>query len=87
MPLGPSCKHVGLEPVPATVLDPFVGSGTTCVVAVEEGRDSIGIDLNPDYIAMAQARVERAQREREHGVEGAALVEAGQGVLWQGGEQ
>jgi len=32
-------------------------------------------------IAMAQARVEKAQREREHGVEGAALVEAGQGTL------
>jgi len=30
---------------------------------------------------MAQARVEKAQREREYGVEGAALVEAGQGTL------
>ena len=38
-------------------------------------------ELNADYIAMAQARVEKAQREREHGVEGAALVEAGQGTL------
>ena len=39
-------------------------------------------ELNADYIAMAQARVEKAEREREYGVEGAALVEAGQGQLW-----
>jgi len=63
------------------------GHGTTASVAVRLGRRAIGIDLNADYIAMAQARVEKAQREREYGVEGAALVEAGQGQLWQGGEQ
>lgn len=38
------------------VLDPFAGSGTTCAVAKEMGRDFIGIDLNPDYVAEAQSR-------------------------------
>lgn len=32
-----------------TVLDPFVGSGTTCRVAKQLGRRSIGVDINPQY--------------------------------------
>ena len=39
------------------VLDPFVGSGTTCVVAQEHGRHFIGIDLNHEYLALADARI------------------------------
>jgi site-specific DNA-methyltransferase (adenine-specific) len=33
-----------------TVLDPFMGSGTTCLVAMKLGRDSVGIELNKQYI-------------------------------------
>jgi len=44
-----------------TVLDPFVGSGTTCAVAKALGRNSIGIELNPKYVAMAERRVARAE--------------------------
>jgi DNA modification methylase len=40
-----------------TVLDPFVGSGTVCAVATRLGRRSIGIDLNPAYLQMAEKRV------------------------------
>jgi DNA modification methylase len=39
------------------VLDPFVGSGTTAVMAKRLGRVYIGIDLNPDYIQMAEKRL------------------------------
>lgn len=39
------------------VLDPFMGSGTTALVAKELGRDYIGIELNPDYIKMAEKRI------------------------------
>lgn len=39
------------------VLDPFVGSGTTCKVADVLGRKWIGIDINPDYIVMSQKRI------------------------------
>lgn len=42
------------------VLDPFVGSGTTCRVAQALGRRWIGIDINPDYITMSQRRVAAA---------------------------
>ena len=41
-----------------TVLDPFVGSGTTCRVAEVLGRKWIGIDINPEYIAMSQRRID-----------------------------
>jgi site-specific DNA-methyltransferase (adenine-specific) len=40
------------------VLDPFVGSGTTCRVAKVLGRNWLGIDINPDYIAMSQRRID-----------------------------
>ncbi|MCF8468591.1 MAG: site-specific DNA-methyltransferase [Sneathiella sp.] len=40
-----------------TVLDPFLGSGTTARVAQVLGRDAIGIEINPDYIDMADARL------------------------------
>ncbi len=52
----PTCDHDS-EPVPATVLDPFCGSGTTGVVALRHGRSFIGIELNPEYVEMARARI------------------------------
>lgn len=39
------------------VLDPFAGSGTVAMVATRHGRGSIGIELNPDYIDLARARL------------------------------
>jgi len=43
------------------VLDPFSGAGTTGVVAKKLGRHFIGIDLNPEYIKMAQKRIDNTQ--------------------------
>lgn len=48
-----------------TVLVPFVGSGSECVAAVQEGRDCLGFELNPIYVALAQDRVEKAQAGAE----------------------
>lgn len=39
------------------VLDPFAGSGTTCLVARKLGRHYLGFDLNPDYVKMAEKRI------------------------------
>jgi site-specific DNA-methyltransferase (adenine-specific) len=44
-------------PLEGTVLDPFAGSGTTCLVARKLGRHYIGIDLNPNYCDMANKRL------------------------------
>lgn len=45
------------------VLDPFCGSGTTGVVAAELDLDFIGIELNPEYVKIADRRINRAIRK------------------------
>ena len=45
-------------PEDGIVLDPFIGSGTTAVVAKKLGRNYIGIDINPEYCKMAQERLQ-----------------------------
>lgn len=42
---------------PGIVLDPFMGSGTTALVALRLGRSFVGIELNADYIRMAHERI------------------------------
>lgn len=39
------------------VLDPFIGSGTTAVVALKQNKRFIGIELNPEYVKMAENRI------------------------------
>lgn len=48
---------------PGIVLDPFMGSGTTAIVAYENRRNYIGIELNPEYIAMAEERIKQAKEQ------------------------
>lgn len=43
-----------------TVIDPFMGSGTTGVACVLTGRNFIGIEIDPQYCALAEARLKRA---------------------------
>lgn len=52
-----SCKCKAHEPVPATVLDPFGGSGTTGLVADLLGRNAVLIELNPVYAQLARKRI------------------------------
>jgi len=44
-------------PISGIVLDPFAGSGTTCMAAKKTGRDYIGIEKEPDYITIAEKRI------------------------------
>jgi hypothetical protein len=53
-----SCGH-DAPVVPAVVLDPFVGSGTTLIAADRLGRSAIGIDVQPTYIDLAAGRARR----------------------------
>jgi hypothetical protein len=65
----PSCdcnRATGAKAVPATVLDPFSGAATTGLVALEEGRDYIGIELSPDYQEqIARPRLEAAKQKAD----------------------
>ncbi len=49
-----SCRR---DRIPATVLDPFAGSGTTLAVGRRLGRRAIGIELNPAYVDLARDRI------------------------------
>lgn len=50
-------------PAGGVVLDPFMGSGTTGVVAKRLGRDFVGVEINPEYVKMATARIAEAKPE------------------------
>jgi site-specific DNA-methyltransferase (adenine-specific) len=43
-----------------TIIDPFMGSGTTVVAALNTGRKAIGIERDPTYFAIAKSRIEKA---------------------------
>ncbi|KYC44370.1 MAG: Modification methylase MjaV [Candidatus Methanofastidiosum methylothiophilum] len=51
IPIEAGCPEGGI------VLDPFMGSGTTAVVAKEMGRNYIGIELNSEYVEIATSRI------------------------------
>jgi site-specific DNA-methyltransferase (adenine-specific)/modification methylase len=53
----------GLRNAPTTILDPFMGSGTTGVAAVQMGRKFIGIEREQKYFDIACERIEDAQRQ------------------------
>lgn len=98
-PLEPTVKPLALlrwmvrlvTPPGGTVLDPFLGSGTTLIAATLEGFDSIGIEQSAEYVAIAKARcawwakhpdgvtlVKRLEAEKER----TAVEDAGQGALF-----
>ena len=53
-----TCDHEG-DPVPATVLDPFAGSGTVSAVAQGLGRHSKGVDKKRQYLDLAVQRISK----------------------------
>ena len=46
-----------------TILDPFMGSGTTGVACMQTGRKFIGIEIDPTYFAIAEKRIKEAQMQ------------------------
>ena len=51
---------LGFLPDAQTILDPFMGSGTTGVAAIQLGRSFIGIEREPKYFDIACQRIEQA---------------------------
>lgn len=71
-PIGVMKWCIGHLPHGDTILDPFMGSGTTGVAAVQMGRDFIGIEREPKYFDIACHRIEQAQRQGDFFLQGAA---------------
>lgn len=65
-----SCPEGGI------VFDPFVGSGTTSVVAKKLGRNYVGVEMNPEYCVWAEKRLHTAQKDA--GIQGYV-----DGVFWE----
>jgi site-specific DNA-methyltransferase (adenine-specific) len=74
--IAPRCEHITPKPVDLleniikhssnenyTILDPFVGSGTTGVACVQTGRNFVGIEIDPGYFAIAEKRIHDAQQQ------------------------
>ena len=58
-PIKAGCSKGGI------VLDPFFGAGTTGVVALKQSKKFIGIELNPEYIEIAKARLKPYLEQRK----------------------
>jgi site-specific DNA-methyltransferase (adenine-specific) len=54
---------LGFVPDARTILDPFMGSGTTGVAALQLGRKFIGIEIDPGYFDIACRRIEEAWKQ------------------------
>lgn len=52
-----------VTPPGGTVLDPFMGSGSTAIACHHEGFGFLGIELSPEYVAMAERRIGEAMRQ------------------------
>jgi site-specific DNA-methyltransferase (adenine-specific) len=61
--LQPQCA-CGAPWQPGLVLDPFMGSGTVAVAAEAHRRDWLGIELNPEFAALARQRIAAARKKR-----------------------
>ena len=59
---------------PQTILDPFMGSGSTGVACMQMGRQFIGIEKEPKYFDIACKRIEQAQRQPDMFIEPAKAM-------------
>lgn len=63
---------LSLAPNAVSIFDPYMGSGTTGVAAVQMDRDFVGAELSPAYFDIACRRIEDAQRQGDLFLQGAA---------------
>ena len=49
-----------------TVLDPFLGTGTTIAAAMSTGRSSVGVEIDPAYLSLARSRLAGEAAEPRH---------------------
>lgn len=63
-----TCDCGSDEVKPCVVIDPFLGSGTSIAVALSKNRRAIGIELNPEYIELAEQRIRKALLKKGFGI-------------------
>ena len=63
MPLEVMKNIIGILPDGITVIDPFMGSGTTGVACAELGVDFVGIELDEQYFEIAKKRINSIQEQ------------------------
>ena len=51
------------KPIPALVLDPFMGAGTVAIESLNQRREYVGIELNPEYIEMSNRRIKKFKKD------------------------
>ena len=68
-PLGVMRWVIDLCPASQTILDPYMGSGTTGVACMQMGRQFIGIEKEPKYFDIACRRIEQAQKQPDMFIE------------------
>lgn len=72
--IAPNCR-CRAGSAPGLVLDPFMGAGTVAVVAERLGRDWLGIELNPAFVALTNQRLQAVrEQETNHGQTAAAAA-------------
>jgi DNA modification methylase len=60
----PTCNCTPPDPIgKCLVLDPFIGSGTTAIEALNNNRTYLGIDISKQYTTMAQTRIKQETRQ------------------------
>jgi DNA modification methylase len=57
-----------------TVLDPFVGTGTTMLAAARCGRNSIGVEIESAYVAIAKERLRRERRRKRGEIQRSVVI-------------
>lgn len=62
-PLALMTELMSIIPAGAVVLDPFAGSGSTVVACEQTGRIGIGVEIEPEYAAIAERRLKEAQEK------------------------
>ena len=64
------CMEQARVPEGATVLDPYMGSGSTIIAAIRTGRKAIGIEKDPAHFKTAVERIKRelAQSDEDDGL-------------------
>jgi hypothetical protein len=68
MPLAVMCYIINSLPIDATIIEPFAGSGTTCLAAKRGGRDFVGFEISKRYHKIATMRLLNDSPLFEHGV-------------------